>query len=73
MSAMKGVPHPFPYQGSKRQQASQILDGIPGDTVKLVEPFVGSGAFTIATVYLRNAEQFDINDTYEEAEYKIPK
>ena len=65
MSAIKGVPHPFPYQGSKRQQASQILDGIPNDTVKLIEPFVGSGAITIATAYLRKAQQFHINDAHE--------
>ena len=49
MSAVRGVPHPFPYQGSKRQLARQIVSCVPAQTKRLIEPFVGSGAITLAT------------------------
>ena len=65
MGAIRGVPHPFPYQGSKRQLAKQIVRCIPPDTRRLVEPFVGSGAITLAAAYLRRARRFLINDIHE--------
>ena len=65
MAAIRGVPHPFPYQGSKRQLASQIVACIPRETSRLIEPFVGSGAVTLATAYLRRSCHFVIGDIHE--------
>lgn len=56
------VPHPFPYQGSKRALAHVILRYLPGDTATLVEPFAGSAAISIAARYARAAERAVIND-----------
>jgi len=39
------IPHPIPYQGSKRNLASQILRFFPDEINRLVEPFAGSGIF----------------------------
>jgi DNA adenine methylase len=65
MGAVRGVPQPFPYQGSKRQLAKQIVECIPPDTKRLIEPFTGSAAVTLATAYLRNAQRFLLNDAHE--------
>lgn len=65
MSAVQGVPQPFPYQGSKRQLARQIVGCIPARTKRLVEPFVGSGAITLAIAQLGRAQRFYINDAHE--------
>lgn len=62
MSAIKGVPHPFPYQGSKRQLASDILALIPSSINTFYEPFAGSAAITIASAYKEKAQSFFIND-----------
>lgn len=64
MSALRGVPHPFPYQGSKRQLASQILGCIPPGAKRLIEPFAGSGAITLATAYRGRAKRFILNDIH---------
>jgi DNA adenine methylase len=42
------VPHPIPYQGSKRRLAGQILARMPRAGGRLVEPFAGSAAITLA-------------------------
>ena len=43
------VPHPIPYQGSKRLLAPAILSFIPKQHFsRLVEPFAGSAAITLA-------------------------
>jgi DNA adenine methylase len=43
------VPHPIPYQGSKRRLAAAILSHLPaGRFARLVEPFAGSAAVTLA-------------------------
>ena len=65
MAAIRGVPHPFPYQGSKRQLAGQIVACIPRGTSRLIEPFVGSGAITLATAYLRRCSRFVISDIHD--------
>jgi DNA adenine methylase len=54
------VPHPIPYQGSKRKLAAQILLALPPDRrfEVLYEPFAGSAAFTLA------AAQKDIADRH---------
>jgi len=59
------IPHPIPYQGSKRNLASQILRFFPDDTQRLVEPFAGSAAISIASAYYFKADNFWINDINE--------
>jgi DNA adenine methylase len=65
MAAIKGVPHPFPYQGSKRRLASQILSCMPSKIGMLYEPFAGSAAITVAAAYRNIASEFLINDNHE--------
>jgi DNA adenine methylase len=61
MGRIGGVPHPFPYQGSKRQLAREILARVPA-AGRLVEPFAGSAAVTLAAASLGRAERFWVND-----------
>lgn len=56
------IPHPFPYQGSKRKLAGQILSYFPQKINILYEPFCGSAAITIASAYHCKAARFAIND-----------
>jgi site-specific DNA-adenine methylase len=42
------VPHPIQYQGSKRSLASTILRYFPIKFPRLVEPFAGTAAISIA-------------------------
>ena len=58
----KTLPHPIPYQGSKRNLAAEILRYFPPDVKVLYEPFAGSAAITIAAAANRLAERFCIND-----------
>ncbi len=59
------LPHPIPYQGSKRNLADQILRFYPNDFNRLIEPFAGSAAITIASAYYFKANHFVINDINE--------
>lgn len=60
---MKGqVPHIVQYQGSKRILAPQILRYLPQRFDRLVEPFAGMAAITIATAVQGRAKQYIIND-----------
>jgi DNA adenine methylase len=64
--AVAAVPHPIPYQGSKRRLAPQILDFIGGrDIETLYEPFAGSAAFTIAASSCGLAKRYVIGDSLE--------
>lgn len=56
------LPHPIPYQGSKRNLADRILKFFPDDFDRLIEPFAGSAAITIASAYYFKANRFLIND-----------
>lgn len=56
------VPHPFPYQGSKRGIAKYILPYFPSDVKCLIEPFCGAGAVSIAAAAHELAEKFVLND-----------
>jgi DNA adenine methylase len=58
------VPHPIPYQGSKRNLAPVILSYFPAHVARLVEPFAGSAAISLATAYKRLADKFLINDAH---------
>ena len=60
------TPHPIPYQGSKRQLAPLILSFIPeGRFHCLLEPFVGSGAVTLAAARERRCKRFVVGDSLE--------
>ena len=56
------VPHPFPYQGSKRRIARHILALIPSDAERLYEPFCGSAAVSLAAARYGWASSFALND-----------
>jgi DNA adenine methylase len=56
------VPHPFPYQGSKRGIAKYILPYFPSDVQCLIEPFCGAGAVSIAAAAHGLAKRFALND-----------
>lgn len=56
------LPHPIPYQGSKRNLAKYILPFFPCAINTLVEPFAGSAAISIAAAYYRKASRFYLND-----------
>jgi DNA adenine methylase len=56
-------PHPIPYQGSKRLLAPAILSFIPQKKfVRLIEPFAGSAAITLAAARRNLFEQYVIAD-----------
>ena len=59
------LPHPIPYQGSKRNLADQILRLFPEHFDSLIEPFAGSAAITIASAYYFKANSFIVNDINE--------
>ena len=56
------VPHPIPYQGSKRNLASAILDYFPEHVDTLIEPFAGSAAMTLAAAARNVASHHLISD-----------
>ena len=56
------VPHPIPYQGSKRNLANAIMRYFPQDIETLIEPFAGSAALSIATAYQGVATNYILND-----------
>ena len=60
----RNVPHPIPYQGSKRHLASTILSYCPRRVRRLVEPFAGSAAISLAAANLALASNFWINDVH---------
>ena len=63
---MRGkLPHIVQYQGSKRKLASQILQYMPKKFERLVEPFAGTAAVSIAAAENRMTNSFYINDLNE--------
>ena len=63
---MNGVtPHIVQYQGSKRNLAPQILQYIPKKFNRLIEPFAGMAAITIAVAKQRRADHYLLNDLNE--------
>lgn len=56
------VPHPFPYQGSKRGIAHHILPYFPKDVLCLIEPFCGAGAVSLAAASRKLSPRFHLND-----------
>ncbi|MGI9228765.1 MAG: Dam family site-specific DNA-(adenine-N6)-methyltransferase [Gammaproteobacteria bacterium] len=59
------MPHPFPYQGSKRGIAKHILPYFPSDIQCLVEPFCGAAAISIAAAAHGLTKHFALNDLNE--------
>mgnify|MGYP000870801387 FL=1 len=58
----KTMPHPIPYQGSKRNLAAEILRYFPPTFATLYEPFAGSAAITIAAAANGRGDYYHIND-----------
>ena len=61
---MKGLPHPIPYQGSKRKLAPVIGRYLPERIRVFYEPFAGSAAMTVYAAYHRRAERFIVADSF---------
>jgi len=59
---MANLPHPVQYQGSKRNLASFILGFFPDKIDRLVEPFAGTGAISIAASAKQYTQRFWLND-----------
>lgn len=59
------IPHIVQYQGSKRKLALQILDYMPKKFNRLIEPFAGMAAISIAAAYQNRAREYYINDINE--------
>jgi len=59
------APHIVQYQGSKRLLAPQILKHMPRKFSRLLEPFSGMAAITIAAAKENRAEQYHVNDINE--------
>jgi DNA adenine methylase len=58
----RSVVHPVPYQGSKRKLAPIILDYFPLRARKLIEPFAGSAAVSLAALHFSKVEHVHLND-----------
>jgi DNA adenine methylase len=59
------IPQPIPYQGSKRGIASEILHFFPTRFDRLVEPFAGSAAISIAAASREMVSSFWLNDAHK--------
>ncbi|MCQ2348421.1 MAG: DNA adenine methylase [Paludibacteraceae bacterium] len=59
------TPHIVQYQGSKRNLAPQILQYFPRKFARLIEPFAGMAAITIAVSKQRRAGHYHLNDLNE--------
>ena len=56
------IPHIVQYQGSKRKLAPQIMQYMPERFDRLIEPFAGMAAISIAVAYNKWSDNFYIND-----------
>jgi DNA adenine methylase len=56
------LPHPIPYQGSKRNLSSLIGEHVPRNVDTWFEPFAGSAAMTIWAAHHRVAKRYVIAD-----------
>lgn len=56
------LPHPIQYQGSKRNLAPIILKYFPAKVERVVEPFAGTAAISIASAYRGFASKYLLND-----------
>ena len=60
---MTTLPHPIPYQGSKRKLAQAISRYLPEKIETFYEPFAGSAAMTIYAAYHRRTPRFVLADS----------
>lgn len=59
------IPHPIPYQGSKRKLAPMIHSVLPTTIDTFYEPFAGSAAMTLYAAHHGLAKRFVIGDSLE--------
>ncbi|MEA5619986.1 DNA adenine methylase [Cronbergia sp. UHCC 0137] len=59
---MANLPHFIQYQGSKRNLAKHILQFLPKGISRLVEPFAGTAAISVATSANQITRRFWLND-----------
>lgn len=62
---MSRLPHPIPYQGSKRRLAQAIGKVIPDDLNTWYEPFAGSAAMSLWVARHRDPERIVIGDSLD--------
>lgn len=60
---MHKLPHPIPYQGSKRRLAEAIGSIVPEKIGTWYEPFAGSAAMSIWAARYRNPDQIVLGDS----------
>ncbi len=60
---MNKVPHPIPYQGSKRKLAQMIFSTLPKNGKILYEPFAGSAAMTLFCASNNYGNEYVIGDS----------
>ncbi len=60
---MEKLPHPIPYQGSKRALAPSIFQFVPAGIETWYEPFCGSAAMTLYAASRRAAKHYVIGDS----------
>jgi DNA adenine methylase len=56
------IPHPIQYQGSKRNLAPVILKYFPEKVERVVEPFAGTGAVSVACASAGISKKYWLND-----------
>ncbi|AWT13591.1 DNA adenine methylase [Stenotrophomonas maltophilia] len=61
----KKLPHPIPYQGSKRMLAPMIYPLLPSGIATFYEPFAGSAAMTLFAAHHGVAKRYVLGDTLE--------
>ena len=65
MTVQMTAPQPIPYQGSKRGIAARILEFFPERVDRLIEPFAGSAALSLAVASRQGARRFWLNDAHK--------
>jgi DNA adenine methylase len=65
VSALMRLPHPIPYQGSKRSLARLIGEFVPSNVGTWYEPFAGSAAMTLWAAHRGVAKRYVIADSLE--------
>ena len=61
--ALAKLPHPIPYQGSKRSLAPLIGRYVPAETGTWYEPFAGSAAMALWAARHRNPRRIVLGDS----------
>lgn len=61
----QNLPHPIPYQGSKRMLAPKIASLLPASIDAFYEPFAGSAAMTLYAAHHGIAKRYVLGDTLE--------